>query len=71
VEEAPVQTVALPLMAPGAKGGAPADTGRLAAEDVPQPFDAATVSVPLVEPAVAVMDAVVEVPDHPPGNVQL
>jgi hypothetical protein len=66
----PAQTVALPLMVPGVGGAAPTDTVRLAAGDVPQAFEAATVTVPPVGPAVAVMEFVAEVPVHPPGNVQ-
>jgi hypothetical protein len=40
------------------------------AEDVPQAFEAATVTVPPVGPAIAVMEFVVEAPDQPPGKVQ-
>jgi hypothetical protein len=67
----PVQTVARPLMAPGAEGTALADTVRLAAADVPQAFVAATVTVPPAEPAVTVMEVVVEAPVQPPGSVQV
>jgi hypothetical protein len=40
------------------------------AEDVPQAFEAVTVTVPPAGPAVAVMEEVVEVPVQPSGNVQ-
>jgi hypothetical protein len=72
VVEVPVQTVARPLMDPGAEGTALADTVRLAAEaDVPQAFEAATVTSPPVNPAVALMEGVVEAPVQPSGSVQL
>jgi hypothetical protein len=43
----------------------------LAAGEAPQAFEADTVMSPPVLPAVAVMEFVVEVPDHPPGSVQV
>jgi hypothetical protein len=43
----------------------------MAAADVPQAFEGATVTFPPVDPAVAVMVEVVDVPVHPPGNVQV
>jgi hypothetical protein len=46
-------------------------TSRLATGDSPQALVAVTVTAPPVEPAVAVMDSVVEAPVHPPGNVQM
>jgi hypothetical protein len=66
-----VQTLALPLIAPGVEGAALADTGRLAAEDIPQAFDAATVTVPPAGPAVAVIVVVAEAPVQPSGSVQV
>jgi hypothetical protein len=66
----PVQTVPLPLMDPGAGGAASTDTVRLAAGDVPQAFEAATVTVPPAGPAVTVMAFVVEAPAQPGGSVQ-
>jgi hypothetical protein len=71
VADVPAQTVALPLMEPGVGGTAPTETVRLAAGDVPQAFEAATVTTPPAGPAVAVMEFVVEVPDQPPGSVQV
>jgi hypothetical protein len=66
-----VQTVALPLMDPSVGSTASTDTVRLAAGETPQAFEAVTVTVPPVGPAVAVMEFVVEAPVHPPGNVQM
>jgi Na+/citrate or Na+/malate symporter len=65
------QTVALPLMAGGMGGGALTDTARRVAGDGPQAFEAVTVTSPAVAPAVAVMEPVPDVPDHPAGNVQV
>jgi hypothetical protein len=65
-----VQTVASPMMDPGLGGAASTETAMPVAEDVPQAFVAVTVTVPPVDPAIAVMEFVVEVPGHPPGNVQ-
>jgi hypothetical protein len=65
------QTVALPLMAGGLEGGALTDTVRLAAGDGPQAFEAVTLTSPPVTPAVATMEPVPDVPDHPAGNVQV
>jgi hypothetical protein len=70
VAELPEQTVALPLMDPGA-GGAPTHTAILVAGEVPQAFEAVTVTFPPVAPAVAVIEAVLELPVHPTGNVQV
>jgi hypothetical protein len=65
----PAQAVSLPMMAPGA-GGGPTHAARLAAGDIPQAFVAATVTLPPAGPAVAVMEVLLEIPVHPPGNVQ-
>jgi hypothetical protein len=46
-------------------------TARLAAGDVPQAFVGVTETVPLADPAVAVMEVVVEVPVQPGGSVQV
>ena len=69
--ELPAQTVSLPLMDPGAEGAASTDTAMLVAEDVPQAFVAATVMLPPVAPAVAVMESMSEPPVQPLGSVQL
>jgi hypothetical protein len=71
VVDVPTQTVPLPTMDPGVEGTALTDTVRLAAEDVPQAFEAVTVTAPLAEPAVALMEWVAEAPIQPPGNVQV
>jgi hypothetical protein len=46
-------------------------TAKLAAGEAPQAFEAVTVKFPPAEPAVAVIELEVEVPDHPPGSVQV
>jgi hypothetical protein len=69
--EVPVQTVPLPPMAPGAVNGDSTVTGLLDADVVPHVFVAVTARVPPVEPAVAVMEVVVEAPVHPTGSVQV
>jgi hypothetical protein len=66
----PVQTVPLPMMDPGAGGAESTDTAIVEAEDVPQPFDAVTVTTPPDEPAAAMMESAVEAPVHPAGSVQ-
>jgi hypothetical protein len=71
VADVPVQTVSLPLMAPGVESGDSTVTGMLDTDVVPQPFEALTVTVPPVTPAVTVMEVVVEAPVHPPGRVQV
>jgi hypothetical protein len=67
----PAQTVSLPLMEPSVGGAALTDTVRLAAGDVSQAFEAATVTLPPADPAAAVMEVALEVPVHPGGNVQM
>jgi hypothetical protein len=69
--EVPVQTVPLPLIAPGVVSGDSTVTDRLDADVVPQVFVAVTVRVPPAGPAVAVMELSVGVPVQPFGNVQV
>jgi hypothetical protein len=57
-------------MDPGAGGGPPTSTARLAAE-LPQPFKAVTVTIPPAGPAVTVMEFVAEAPVQPSGSVQV
>jgi hypothetical protein len=71
VAESPAQTFALPLMAPGAERGDSTDTAIPLAGEAPQALLAVTVTVPPLDPAVAVMEFVVEVPDQAPGKAQV
>jgi hypothetical protein len=68
--EVPAQTVSLPLMEAGA-GGVPTQTARLVAGESPQAFEAATVTFPPFESAVARMEVESEAPDHPLGRTQV
>ena len=68
--DVPAQTVSLPLMDPGAEGAASTDTAMPVAGDVPQPFEAVTVTSPPVAPAVAKMESMSETPVHPSGKTQ-
>ena len=67
----PAHTEVGPLMGPAAPMVVEEFTARLLADDVPQLFVAVTVILPLVAPAVVAMLAVVLLPVHPPGNVQV
>jgi hypothetical protein len=67
----PAQNDALPLMAPGLAGAVIIETIKLCAADAPQESFAVTLIVPPVEPAVALIEFVVDVPVHPPGSVQV
>ena len=72
VFELPEQIVVVPLMTPGVAGAAVLTI--IACEEVaevPQALLAVTVTFPLVALAVAVMEAVVDVPVQPPGKVQV
>ena len=62
----------LPAIAPGAGGAEPAVTESvLALETSPHALVAVTEIVPPAAPVMAVILGVVEVPVHPPGNVQV
>ena len=69
--ELPVQTLVTPLIAPGAAGTVFTDTVRVWAVEEPQLLFAVTVIFPLVEPATAVMEFVVELPVQPEGKDQV
>ena len=64
----PWQGIVLPVIAPGCGGTDETDTVVVLAAPVPQVLLAATEIVPPVEPTVAVMVFVVELPDQPDGN---
>ena len=70
VFELPEQAVVLPVMAPGCVGS-PTVTATTCAADDPQEVLAVTEMFPPVDVAVALMEAVVEVPVQPEGNVQV
>jgi hypothetical protein len=67
----PEQTDMLPFMLPGADGAAVTVTGKICANEEPHALFAVTAILPPVEPAVALMVAVTEVPVQPEGNIQL
>ena len=60
-----------PLMEPGVVGMEFTVIACDEEAEVPQPFVAVTLMLPLVASAVALMLVVVDVPDQPPGKVQL
>ena len=70
VPEPPEQAVALPLIAPGCDGMFSTVTANTLAIDAPQVLFAVTEMFPLV-PAVAVIEALVDVPVQPPGKTQV
>ena len=63
--------VAFPLMTPGCAGKAVTVIANVLTTLLPQALFAVTVMLPLVAPAVVVMEVVVEEPVQPPGNVQV
>ena len=67
----PWQGDVFPVIIPGCAGTAVTVTVVDRAAPVPQVLLAVTVIVPPVEPAVAVMVFVVEVPDQPDGRDQV
>ena len=71
VFELPAQIEAAPLMAAGVGGITFTTMACEDATEVPQPLLAVTVMLPAVELAVAVKELVVDVPDHPLGNVHV
>ena len=72
VFELPEQTVAVPLIVPGAAGTEPPIvTFNVCAKDDPQELFAVTEIVPLVELAVVMIEFVVEEPLQPEGNVHV
>ena len=67
-----MHTVVAPEMAPGAGGAEPPVTARTLAVDVcPQALVAVTVMLPLPVAVVTLIEAVVEEPVQPVGNVQV
>lgn len=58
-------------MVPGVAGMLLTVTASVLTPEDPQALFAVTVTFPLVELAVALIDVVVEVPVHPPGNTQV
>ena len=58
-------------MVPGGTGTVLTVILFVCAADEPHALFAVTVIFPLFKPAVAAIEVVVEVPDQPPGNVQV
>ena len=71
VSKLPLHIAAGPLIVPGVAGAVETVTASVCGDELPQLLFAVTVIAPPVVPAVAVMLAEVEVPDHPPGNVHV
>lgn len=71
VLDEPEHTVMLPEMLPGVAGKGVTVTARVCAVELPQLLFAVTVTFPLVELAVALIELVVEVPLQPPGKIQV
>lgn len=66
--EEPAQTVGFPLILPGVEGVLLVVTLRLRADEEPQTLFAMTEIVPPLDPVVVLIELVVDVPAHPPGN---
>ena len=71
ISELPVQMAELPLMLPGIAGAPFTVTLNVSSAEEPQELSAVTVTLPLVVPAVVLIEVVAEVPVHPPGNVHV
>lgn len=67
----PEQIVALPLIKPGVAGTLFTVNAKVCKVEDPQELLAVTVMLPPVVPAVALMLIDEEVPDQPPGKVQV
>ena len=63
--------VVFPPMVPGVAGALFTVTANVRAAEEPQKLLAITEMFPLVALAVALIEVVVEVPVHPPGNAQV
>ena len=70
VVEAPVQIAGLDAVAETLGSGLTA-TANVCAGEAPHPLLAVTVMLPLLGLAIAVIEAVVELPVHPLGNVHV
>ena len=67
----PTHGAASPVIVPGCEGAAMGATASVEGADAPQLFDAVTETLPPPAPTVALMLAVVDVPVHPTGRLQL
>lgn len=65
------QIVVVPEIVPGVDGIVFTIIAKVSGVDEPHALFAVTVIFPLVADAVVLMEFVVDVPDHPPGNVQV
>ena len=63
--------VVLPVIVPGVTGIELTETANVWATEEPQELLAVTVIFPPIELEVVIMLVVVDVPDHPPGSVQV
>jgi hypothetical protein len=61
----------VPEIVPGVAGAEFTVIDKVCADEEPQPLFAVTEIVPPLAPAVAVIELVVDVPDQPPGKVQV
>ena len=68
VSRPPLQTVAVPVIAPGVAGAEPNDTTSVAGLELPQVLLAVTETVPPLEPATVFIVLVVDVPVQPTGS---
>ncbi len=67
----PTHGITDPAITLGCAGGLVTVTASVLEADAPQFVFAVTVTLPLVADVVVVNEAVVEVPDHPPGRVHV
>ena len=67
----PTQKVVGPAIEPGVAGAVSIVSASAEASLAPQAFEAVTLMLPPLVLAVALIELVVDVPVHPPGNVQV
>jgi hypothetical protein len=67
----PSQTLSFPVIEPGWAGSVITDTLKDLAGPEPQPLFAVTVIFPSLAPVIASIEAKVELPLHPEGNVHV
>ena len=67
----PTQKVVVPAIEPGVAGAVSIVSASAEASLAPQAFEAVTLMLPPLVLAVALIELVVDVPVHPPGNVQV
>ena len=67
----PEQTVEFPIIFPGVDGIEFTLTNNVFAADEPHTLSAVTETFPLLDPAIVLIESVVEDPVQPEGNVQV